>query len=186
MTSNRIGRNERCPCGSGKKFKKCCISNYDQKLKRSDDILEGGKVDRIAGMRAIIKETSNHCRERFDWVNAKHDAEKIRIAIEEIESSARKLLSIPYHSKRYWYILIRRYTWLLWDEYKQETDKSSSKSKYEISVRAGKLILLSTDDEEPFELVETNGTSGVTTHPIIPKSNKKTLTGFRVIKITLA
>ncbi len=26
----------------------------------------------------------------------------------------------------------------------------------------------------------------VTTHPIIPKSNKKTLTGFRVIKITLA
>ena len=21
----KIGRNERCPCGSGKKFKKCCI-----------------------------------------------------------------------------------------------------------------------------------------------------------------
>jgi SWIM/SEC-C metal-binding protein len=23
-TSNKIGRNEPCPCGSGKKFKKCC------------------------------------------------------------------------------------------------------------------------------------------------------------------
>lgn len=21
----RVGRNERCPCGSGKKFKKCCL-----------------------------------------------------------------------------------------------------------------------------------------------------------------
>lgn len=22
--SNKIGRNDKCPCGSGKKFKKCC------------------------------------------------------------------------------------------------------------------------------------------------------------------
>ncbi len=25
---NKIGRNDPCPCGSGKKFKKCCISEY--------------------------------------------------------------------------------------------------------------------------------------------------------------
>lgn len=25
LTRGRIGRNERCPCGSGKKFKKCCL-----------------------------------------------------------------------------------------------------------------------------------------------------------------
>lgn len=24
-TGKRVGRNEQCPCGSGKKFKKCCI-----------------------------------------------------------------------------------------------------------------------------------------------------------------
>jgi uncharacterized protein YecA (UPF0149 family) len=23
----KVGRNERCPCGSGKKYKKCCIGN---------------------------------------------------------------------------------------------------------------------------------------------------------------
>lgn len=23
----KIGRNEKCPCGSGKKYKKCCINN---------------------------------------------------------------------------------------------------------------------------------------------------------------
>ena len=25
--SSRVGRNERCPCGSGKKFKKCCMKH---------------------------------------------------------------------------------------------------------------------------------------------------------------
>ena len=26
--SNRKGRNESCPCGSGKKFKKCCMGQF--------------------------------------------------------------------------------------------------------------------------------------------------------------
>ncbi len=26
---NKIGRNDPCPCGSGKKFKKCCISKSE-------------------------------------------------------------------------------------------------------------------------------------------------------------
>jgi hypothetical protein len=30
-TAPKIGRNESCPCGSGKKFKKCCGSNMQQK-----------------------------------------------------------------------------------------------------------------------------------------------------------
>jgi len=28
----RVGRNQPCPCGSGKKFKKCCISKVDEKI----------------------------------------------------------------------------------------------------------------------------------------------------------
>ena len=28
-TSKKIGRNDPCPCGSGKKFKKCCIKKQD-------------------------------------------------------------------------------------------------------------------------------------------------------------
>jgi uncharacterized protein YecA (UPF0149 family) len=27
-TSKKIGRNDPCPCGSGKKFKRCCIKKY--------------------------------------------------------------------------------------------------------------------------------------------------------------
>jgi len=28
-TEERVGRNEPCPCGSGKKFKKCCMKKQD-------------------------------------------------------------------------------------------------------------------------------------------------------------
>ncbi|MBO4548200.1 MAG: SEC-C domain-containing protein [Abditibacteriota bacterium] len=26
----KVGRNEPCPCGSGKKFKKCCLPKYER------------------------------------------------------------------------------------------------------------------------------------------------------------
>jgi len=29
-TSPKIGRNDPCPCGSGKKYKKCCINKTNQ------------------------------------------------------------------------------------------------------------------------------------------------------------
>ncbi len=29
MTRNRIGRNDPCPCGSGKKYKKCCLLQFE-------------------------------------------------------------------------------------------------------------------------------------------------------------
>jgi uncharacterized protein YecA (UPF0149 family) len=30
MVSKKIGRNELCPCGSGKKYKKCCMGKKDK------------------------------------------------------------------------------------------------------------------------------------------------------------
>jgi hypothetical protein len=30
FSSNRVGRNEPCPCGSGKKYKKCCLARYEE------------------------------------------------------------------------------------------------------------------------------------------------------------
>ncbi len=32
----KIGRNEPCPCGSGKKYKKCCIDKPPQTFMRED------------------------------------------------------------------------------------------------------------------------------------------------------
>ena len=34
----RVGRNEHCPCGSGKKYKHCCISKDQERLHRSSDV----------------------------------------------------------------------------------------------------------------------------------------------------
>lgn len=30
MTNNKIKRNDPCPCGSGKKYKKCCIDKSEK------------------------------------------------------------------------------------------------------------------------------------------------------------
>jgi len=34
----RVGRNELCPCGSGKKYKHCCIAKDQERLHRSSDV----------------------------------------------------------------------------------------------------------------------------------------------------
>lgn len=41
--SQKIGRNEPCPCGSGKKYKNCCISNTQGKKKFKATLLSGKK-----------------------------------------------------------------------------------------------------------------------------------------------
>jgi len=33
MNNKKVGRNDICPCGSNKKYKKCCLENDQQKLK---------------------------------------------------------------------------------------------------------------------------------------------------------
>lgn len=35
--SNKIGRNDPCPCGSGKKYKNCCINKAGYTYKLKDD-----------------------------------------------------------------------------------------------------------------------------------------------------
>lgn len=42
----RIGRNEPCPCGSGKKYKRCCYETDREKLRQSSD-LAGVTMDEI-------------------------------------------------------------------------------------------------------------------------------------------
>lgn len=38
----KIGRNDKCPCGSGKKYKQCCLSK-DDKIKQNER--EQRKID---------------------------------------------------------------------------------------------------------------------------------------------
>ncbi|NGX53484.1 MAG: hypothetical protein K1000chlam4_00196, partial [Chlamydiae bacterium] len=38
----KVGRNDPCPCGSGKKYKKCCKHRLGPKRKFSASVLSGG------------------------------------------------------------------------------------------------------------------------------------------------
>lgn len=38
--NSKVGRNEKCPCGSGKKFKKCCLNNQTNQSKTNPIISE--------------------------------------------------------------------------------------------------------------------------------------------------
>lgn len=43
--SKKVGRNDKCPCGSGKKFKKCCIGKISNKIvSKKESISEFDKL----------------------------------------------------------------------------------------------------------------------------------------------
>ncbi len=52
VTSHKIGRNEPCPCGSGKKYKKCCLRKDEENRLA---VAQAGRVDEID----VLDELSN-------------------------------------------------------------------------------------------------------------------------------
>lgn len=46
--SKEIGRNDPCPCGSGKKFKKCCEAKSTRRTLGKAEVLSG--TDRMASL----------------------------------------------------------------------------------------------------------------------------------------
>ena len=47
--SNKMGRNDLCPCGSGKKYKKCCMHNDNNKQKNCGQSLLGEEGVNVIG-----------------------------------------------------------------------------------------------------------------------------------------
>ena len=40
--SVKVGRNDPCPCGSGKKFKKCCIEQFESSSTTASEVSDPG------------------------------------------------------------------------------------------------------------------------------------------------
>jgi SEC-C motif/Antitoxin Xre/MbcA/ParS C-terminal toxin-binding domain len=57
--SEKIGRNDPCPCGSGKKYKKCCLSNAFVEVGRQETIRRR-LVDNLLGF------YNKHCRDTLE------------------------------------------------------------------------------------------------------------------------
>jgi len=51
----KTGRNDPCPCGSGKKFKKCCESKMIGKRFAAHKIEDQNQVTKAAGLSSLFK-----------------------------------------------------------------------------------------------------------------------------------
>jgi hypothetical protein len=51
----KIGRNDPCPCGSGKKFKKCCESKMIGKRFAAHKIEDQSQANKAAGLSNLFK-----------------------------------------------------------------------------------------------------------------------------------
>ena len=58
-SSARIGVNERCPCGSGKKYKKCCLRRGGEEEKQKAQDLEKQKAQDLEDALHYLK-TGDH------------------------------------------------------------------------------------------------------------------------------
>lgn len=160
MSKPKTGRNDLCPCGSGRKFKKCCLQG-NAAISREEQLIDGGRHARVAAMSEVAELTIHRCRQRPVWRTANFDAVKVQIIIDEILNSASEAIASPRHSRQYWFVLIRRWADQLWDELQESTGKQLTEWVNPVVRLAGKLVLQVTDDSEPFEWVESNGQAGI-------------------------
>ncbi|PFA67379.1 hypothetical protein CN378_11065 [Bacillus sp. AFS015802] len=71
-----VGRNEPCPCGSGKKYKKCCENavNIDTLVSQELDVLQAQLYDFIAtAQSAEMEESYHHYLSKMDLMQADPD-----------------------------------------------------------------------------------------------------------------
>ena len=66
MTAKKTGRNDPCPCGSGKKFKQCCSSKEDSRSQVGTYMLIGVLVA-IGGIIAFTFTTNSGGGSRQVW-----------------------------------------------------------------------------------------------------------------------
>ena len=63
----KIGRNDPCPCGSGKKYKKCCLNEQQaspmDKLKALKPVTSASKV---SGISSILKPQQQKAEQKKD------------------------------------------------------------------------------------------------------------------------
>ena len=89
---NKIGRNDPCPCGSGKKFKKCCISKSEMTQSHTwmdDDglhIVGQGEPPTPEGLEKMTKKYQENIRKSPIWKEMvqKYGKEKAEELLKEL------------------------------------------------------------------------------------------------------
>ncbi len=82
LPSKKIGRNEPCPCGSGKKYKHCCLQKHEAAKKDRDP-------EQAENLRAKEKEQEQlvkHIEKAFGLLGSRKYTEAIRLALNLISN----------------------------------------------------------------------------------------------------
>jgi hypothetical protein len=120
MGKNKVGRNDPCPCGSGKKYKQCCLLKGDPDKNLPEIILADVSsmrmnylllnMDRDEFMRAYKGPSMDIERSVMRAIPSspnKNESEKALIVWKDrVEEEIKRLCSK--HSKYYWLFLLRR------------------------------------------------------------------------------
>ena len=80
--AKKIGRNEPCPCGSGKKYKKCCISKYEKAARILQDIYNQKNVDYTIPGARVVEDSILEYEGPQEKLKNKHDKDIIEKIIE--------------------------------------------------------------------------------------------------------
>lgn len=81
-----VGRNDSCPCGSGKKYKRCCLGNNEQNIETLINEELGRIIQGIYQQVRSRSEMRRYEKYRTEWNNELRqywDAEHINIAVTE-------------------------------------------------------------------------------------------------------
>ncbi|MGZ5443171.1 MAG: SEC-C metal-binding domain-containing protein [Thermoanaerobaculia bacterium] len=117
MTARRrkkLGRNERCPCGSGKKVKHCCVNATIQLEVRSTSFavqfaphLAGAREEARAAITGEIHAAMQQCRNSSGWSDAARDADRLEHQLTVVHERFRAQVEQSGHDRQHWYIIVR-------------------------------------------------------------------------------
>lgn len=106
---SKIGRNSPCPCGSGKKFKRCCVdqeSSYDNSSNSSNipfsgpddlsnkasDLFQKGKLDETEALASQLIQEFPELHDGFEYMALISDQRKNYTAAEKYYKKAAKVV----------------------------------------------------------------------------------------------
>lgn len=82
---SKVGRNEECPCGSKKKFKKCCGKADQAQSDGGDDAMRSRVEDKTNAMKACMKELEKL------WIKEQKTGSNTKVPLDlQIEAFAAK------------------------------------------------------------------------------------------------
>ncbi|MEA3438003.1 MAG: SEC-C metal-binding domain-containing protein [Thermodesulfobacteriota bacterium] len=82
VPSEKIGRNEPCPCGSGKKYKHCCLEKHEAARQAKDP----EQAENLRAKEKEQKQLIKHIEKAFGLLSSRKYAEALRFALNMINN----------------------------------------------------------------------------------------------------